>query len=586
MAGSLIDVHHDPELNVIGRTVVAGLAFLDNVRVRLVGVIISALMIFMLAVGIASGVWSSIKVGNIATHWHSFDTGAASKRTLMDQIRAGIGYGGLLFQVKEILANRGDPVAVAAGARQAAAQLRALVAAYRSAGVSPREEQALTSLVGVLAAYESALDGIARGSRDGVAKLAAVRDDAAIQALSALADTIRSDSEDSARAVDAAVASLNASSLGSLALNGVLLVLLAVFFHWFTRIRIVQPLNALGQAMIQLTRGNKAVEVPFQDKRDEVGEMARSVQVFKENAIRLDRMAEERRQAELAAEEAKRREMQALADHFEHEVKGVVDAVAGAAAEMQALAQEMTGMTDSAVARTGEMVTATTRVSSDVSAAAAAAEELAASIHEIRRQVGESGQIAGTAVRDAGRARAVMGELSQASERIDSIVRLIEALAQRIDLLALNATIEAMRAGEFGKGFAVVAGEVKNLATQTGKATEQIGEHIAAIQRVSGDAVHAIGAVCGVIERMDAIAREVDSAVVQQSEATAEITRGVDRTATETRTVSDQMAEVAQLSTDAGGAAVKVLAATQRLGTDAARLSSQVQAFVAHVRSN
>lgn len=581
-----VTARHNSEYNALGNGILGAVWFINNVKVRLVGTIISGLMLIMLGVGVASGVWSAVKVGNIGTHWHGFDTGAASKRALMDQIRHRIGYGGLLFQVKEVMQRNGDAPTAISAAKEAAGKIRALTAAYRSAGVSLAEDKALVGLTEVIAAYEGALDQASRATGPAaLAPLLAIKDDAIGPALATLSEAIRQESEVSSRAVDSALTGLSVSIFSSLTLNTILLLVLAVFFHWFTRHRIVAPLDAMVHVMDRLTHGDKSVTVPFQDKNDEIGGMARAVEVFKENAIRIDRMAEERRQAETASEEAKRQQMQALADRFEREVKGVVTAVSGAAGELQSLAHDMTSMAERAQSSTGDVAAASARLTNDVSTSAAAAEELSVSIQEIRRQVGDSSTMAANAVKEAERAREVMGDLSLASERIDHIVQLIEGLAHRIDLLALNATIEAMRAGEYGKGFAVVANEVKNLSAQTAKATGDITEQIENIKSVSGDAVRAIGAISASIEQLNTIAGSVASAVAQQSEATGEITRGIDRTASETRVVSQNMTEVAQLNTETGDSAKKVLGASKRLGEDASRLTAQVGAFVEHVRA-
>ncbi len=574
------------EYNALGNAILGAVWFINNVKIRRAGTIISGLMLVMLAVGVASGVWSAAKVSNIGDHWRSFDIGAASKRSLMDQIRHRFGYGGLLFQVKEVIRRDGAAPTAISAAEEAAGKIRSLVAAYRSAGVSPAEEKALATLVAVVADYETVLDKAATTPGPAAAQaLLAVRDDSIGPALSTLSDAIGTDIEVSSRAVDSALSGLTVANASALTLNTVLLLVLAVFFLWLTRHRIVAPLGAMAHVMDRLTHGDKGVAVPFQDKADEIGEMARAVEVFKENAIRIDRMAEERRQAELAAEEAKRQQMQALADRFEREVKGVVDGVSAAVGELQTLAHAMTAMADRARASTGDVAAASARLTNDVTTSASAAEELSVSIQEIRRQVSDSTTMAAAAVKEAEQAREVMGDLSRASERIDHIVQLIEGLAHRIDLLALNATIEAMRAGEYGKGFAVVAGEVKNLSSQTAKATGDITEQINNIKSVSGDAVRAIAAISAAIEKLDTIAETVASAVAQQSDATGEITRGIDRTASETRVVSQNMNEVAQLNTDTGESARKVLSAANRLGENAALLNAQVGAFVEHVRA-
>ncbi len=574
------------EFNALGKVIIGAAWFINNIKIRLVGIIISGLMFTMLALGIASGVWSGAKVANIAAHWGRFDTGGASKQALMDQIRSRLGYGGLLLQIKMIAARNGDAATAISAAKEATGEVRELVAAYRSAGISADEENALTQLLSVVASYEAALDLAARRpGPEAAQRLLVIDDDKAIQSLGVLSASVEQDSRLAANDLDGDLSSLKVSIFGTLVMATVLLLVLAVFFHWFTRYRVVAPVGAMQEVMARLTRGDKGIEVPFQQKRDEIGDMARAVEVFKENAIRLDMMAEEQRRTEAAAEVARRRDMVALADRFETEVKAVVDSVSAAASELQGLAAEMTSMADQAAAGAGEVASAACRVSDDVTSSAAAAEELSASIQEIRRQVGDSGRIAEAAIKDAEQARAVMLELSGASERIDHIVQLIETLAHRTDLLALNATIEAMRAGEMGKGFAVVAGEVKNLSAQTAKATGDITTQVGNIKAVSGDAVRAISAINVTIENIHAIAGAVAISVEQQTEATQEISRGVDRTASETRMVSERMNEVTQINTGTGDAARKVLLASSHLGEQAVRLSSQVGNFVAHVRS-
>jgi methyl-accepting chemotaxis protein len=574
---------HHGDLNAFGRFGAGMVHFINNVKVRLVGVIISGLMITMLVSGIATGLWSAIKVHGISSHWHQFDIGANSKRSLLDEINTRIGYGGLLYQIKVIVTQNGDAPAAVLAARETAGRVRTLIAAYDQAGVSDQEREALNHIVAVIGSYETALGQMDHLPATALMPLLTTIKDAPIgPALEVLNGAIRTESEVTGRGVEAAVSDLTASNMVSLIMNT---VVLAVFFCWFTNYRIIAPLDAMSGVMGQLTRGNKAVEVPYRDKGDEMGAMARAVQFFKENALRIDLMAEEQRKKEQMAEAAKLEQMQNLAEHFEREVNGVVHAVSGAAGQLQVLARDLTANAESAIGTTRTVTVSANSATANVQAMAAAAEQLSASIDLISQQVDDAASIALTASQETAKTNSIVDGLAQAANRIGEVVGIINAIAGQTNLLALNATIEAARAGESGKGFAVVASEVKGLANQTARATEEITAQIISVQDETRRAVDAIKGIALIIEQVRQISISISQSVEQQGCATQEIARNVVQAASGNRAVSDSLSTVSQLNAETGKSAGQVLTAAQRLGQDIVQLTQQVETFVAYVRA-
>ena len=403
--------------------------------------------------------------------------------------------------------------------------------------------------------------------------------------LAALRGALKEKSTVSARRMNDAIYEMGTSLIGIQVMNCILLLIIGAFFMWFTQYRLVKPLESMRKSMTALAEGNHAVDVPNQEKQDELGEMARTVQVFKDNAIRLDKMMSEARAAEQKAE-ASSREMRALSDRFEREVAGVVSSVATAATELQQLSTALASSADQTVARSTEVASAAEQATDNAGAVAAAAEELGASIGEISRQVNESTTISEEAVSEASHASKVMGELASSSAKIGEIVVLIEEIASQTNLLALNATIEAARAGEAGKGFAVVAGEVKTLASQTQKATAEISQQIEAIKSVSDEAVSAIQRISSIIRRINEFSVGVSAAVTEQESATTEIKRNVEQVANETKTVTGRIQEIHSFSSKNGESAHRLLASSEELGREAGNLSQQVSTFVTRVRSS
>jgi methyl-accepting chemotaxis protein len=276
---------------------------------------------------------------------------------------------------------------------------------------------------------------------------------------------------------------------------------------WMIGRAISRPLSAMTGAMRKLAEGDFDVVLPGLGRKDEIGDMAGAVETFKLKAVeKAEREAQEREAVAQAAASARKAEMYRLADSFEETVGGVVQTVSAASAQLETAAGSPRSTAESTRQRTVVVAAASEQASSNVQTVAAATEETSASVSEIGRQVQESAKIAGEAVRQAQQTDQRINELSQAGQRIGDVVKLITAIAEQTNLLALNATIEAARAGEAGRGFAVVASEVKALAAQTGKATEEIGTQIAGMQSATQDAVGAIKGIAGTIGRVSEIA--------------------------------------------------------------------------------
>jgi methyl-accepting chemotaxis protein len=348
---------------------------------------------------------------------------------------------------------------------------------------------------------------------------------------------------------------------------------------------LVSPLLAMTEAMARLAKGEKTVEVPALKRRDEIGRMAAAVQVFKDNAIEMERLERQRAESDAKATEARRAAMLRLADELERSVAGSVENISASAKEMQSAAQAMSATAEDTTHQAATVASATLEANSSVEVVAAAAEELSASIREIGGQVNMSSRVAKEAVDEARRANGQVASLLETTAKIGEVVQLITAIAEQTNLLALNATIEAARAGDSGKGFAVVANEVKNLANQTGRATDDISRQIDGIQNATHDAVAAIQSISGVIDRMNEITSAISAAVEEQGAATQEIARNTQQAALGTHAVSDTIGNVTSAAGETGSAASAVLGNANGLLKQASELGASVDRFLDHVRN-
>lgn len=379
----------------------------------------------------------------------------------------------------------------------------------------------------------------------------------------------------------AAGAKLSTTIVVAVLISGGVLILLAVFGAR----RVTAPLNQMADAMDHLAEGNTETEIPSTDRDDEIGKLANSALVFKNSAIELKQLlSQEETQREKRREE-RRNVANTLADSFEGTVMQVVETVAGSSSEMAGASETMVDAVSKTSERTAQATVNTEAAVGNIETVASAATELSASVDEISRQVQHSSGVADHAVEEANRTNATVQGLSNAVNRIGEVVNLITDIAEQTNLLALNATIEAARAGDAGKGFAVVAAEVKSLATQTAKATEEIRTQIESVQSATGDAVNAIDGIGTVIREINDISASIATAVEQQRAATQEIARGIEQAVAGAQNVLSDFSVVSTTSQDTGAVAQEVLAASSELNKQSSTLREEVQRFLSEVRN-
>jgi methyl-accepting chemotaxis protein len=348
---------------------------------------------------------------------------------------------------------------------------------------------------------------------------------------------------------------------------------------------ITGPLRHMTVAMNDLASGNLAVEVPGVGRGDEVGEMAKAVEIFKGNAVARQALEAEQREAATRAASGRKADMNKMANDFEAAVGLIVEAVSSASSQLEVSAGTLTTTAERAQQLTATVAAASEEASSNVQSVASATEEMASSVNEISRQVQASARMAVDAVGQARVTNDRVSELSKAATRIGDVVELINTIAGQTNLLALNATIEAARAGEAGRGFAVVASEVKALAEQTAKATGEIGQQISGIQAATQESVNAIQAISGTIEKLSEISSTIAAAVEEQGAATQEISRNVQQASMGTQQVSANITDVQRGASETGSASSQVLSAAQSLSGDSNRLKLEVGKFLDSVRA-
>ncbi|WP_409191000.1 methyl-accepting chemotaxis protein [Bradyrhizobium sp. RDM4] len=402
----------------------------------------------------------------------------------------------------------------------------------------------------------------------------------AIQMFYGVRDAALAEAADRASAArDGALAMLALAGVAVLALLGTLGGVTMML-----RSRVVTPLSRIADVIAALAAGQHTVEIPATGRNDEIGQVAGSLQHFKDSLV-AQKSADEAAAIEAEAKLRRSQRMDQIAREFEAMIGDVINTVSSASSELETSAGTLTSTAEQSEQVTATVAAASEQASTNVQTVAAAAEEMASSVDEISRQVQDSARIAGEAVQQAGRTNDHVGELAKAAGRIGDVVELISQIAAQTNLLALNATIEAARAGEAGRGFAVVASEVKALAEQTAKATGEISQQITGIQTATGDSVGAIKTIGDTITRMSEIASAIASAVEEQGAATREISRNVQQAARGTQQVSASIVDVQRGASQTGSASSHVLAAAKSLSGESSRLKVEVGKFLDAIRA-
>ncbi|WP_245435426.1 methyl-accepting chemotaxis protein [Microvirga calopogonii] len=374
------------------------------------------------------------------------------------------------------------------------------------------------------------------------------------------------------------------STMTMLTIAAAAIAVLACIGAMLIATRLFRPLRAITVRVERLAEGDLESSIGYQDRSDEIGAVAKSLQIFRD-ALIAQRTAGEAVAVEQEAKARRAQMLDKLAQHFEAKVSTLTHSLTVAASDLEATAQSMTSVADKATHQSVGVASASQQTSANVQTVAAATEELSISIREISSQIAQSSSIAERAVVDAERTNGIVQMLAGSAGKIGHVVQLISSIASQTNLLALNATIEAARAGEAGKGFAVVASEVKELANQTSRATDEISAQIANVQHVTAEAVQAIQAIAGTIGEMSQISVTIAAAIEEQGAATAEISRNVQEAARGTEVVTGSIGEVRQAAGDTGVAASRVLSSAQELARHSVSLGQEVGHFLSGVKA-
>ncbi len=366
---------------------------------------------------------------------------------------------------------------------------------------------------------------------------------------------------------------------------GIMIALLAAGFAYLMGLFLTRNFHLIISQMDKLSGGDKGFEIKGSDRKDEIGDMGKALKIFRENALEVDRMTEAQKQAEIREAEDRKKALIGMADQFENRVGSVVQNVEKAASDMQEMASVLAAAVQETTQQSGSVAAASTEAAANVQTVAEAAEELSASIKEISRNVTDTADTARSCAHAAEVSQTKLGDLQRAVEEIDSVIQSITEVAEQTNLLALNATIEAARAGEAGKGFAVVASEVKSLAQQTHKMTDEISQKVETIKGSAKETISSVTEILKQISSVDAKTTSVSAAVEEQNSSTAEISRNVQEAANGTQEVSRNIEEVQKAANDSATSTEQLKIASDDLSTQATELRDAVQSFLNEVRT-
>ncbi len=546
------------------------------------------------------GVLMSVVLGlGLAQLWDRYNASARVQEALVAAGQLQMAAGEMRYHSVRVVYDRGSAQREAQRASESAllAQVTALEA--KVSADAPELAPRVEAIREELARFESAFDRASDSVRDAGNANAAASDVAdqgtrVMTAAAALAADLGARGE-TQEASGIAYFFNMIMILAALAIIGALVLLLGITYlsRDFSR-----KIAEITDAMTRLADGDRNFEIDGAERRDEIGAMVRALDLFKRASKRLETWArersekaeqelqlqQERERERLEAEAKKAALLDEVARQFERTVGDVVSGVAAASSQLHTTASRMATSAEEASRRTGEVAASMEEANAGATAAAAASDEFALSISEISRQAASSSELARLATVATGEADETISALAASADEVGQIVELIQTIAQRTNLLALNASIEAARGGEAGRGFAVVASEVKELATQTSRATEKVAEQIRAMQTTTGASVKALRAIAGQVKDLEATAVSIATAVDQQSVAGRDLAQSIDLAARGTEKVSAHIEDVRQLSLSTGAAASQVLSSANELEAQAAHLGDQVRGFLRTVR--
>ena len=453
------------------------------------------------------------------------------------------------------------------------ADARELIEAFGIWQLHASEDEALFDTHRDMLQAEYAADAATEAMENDADRVAAALDQVA-EAADAISDAA---DEEAGAVVALAQTVVIGVVLALIALSGLMMVMISR--------TVTRPINQMTDAMQKLASGNMDVDVPARGRGDEIGAMADTVQVFQENAIEAARLREEQARNEERAEHEKREATLKLADDLEASVKSVVEGVAGVADDMKGTASTMSAASEQTTSRASAVASASEEATTTAQTVASAAEQLSNSIQEISKQVTEASSVAMSGKGQAESTNATVKTLADGAQKIGDVVNLINDIAEQTNLLALNATIEAARAGEAGKGFAVVASEVKSLANQTAKATEEISQQIGTMQDSTKQTVHEIEGVVDAMSKISEMTAAVAAAVEEQNAATQDITHNIQQTASGTQDVSSNITEVTAAAQQSSEAAGKVVDVVGQLTEQSDTLRTELEKFLETLRA-